>query len=117
MFDEAFFRVALPDLVTAECRRQPNRTPVVELRLGDCGALDVCHVGRLDEKWLAIAFYRDPRTCEDMDYAFLPYELVTRVTVSLHSREQRKLGFQALPGQAKAWLEVTPAAANPRQGA
>lgn len=115
MFDEAFFRIALPGLVTDECRRQPNRVPVVELRLGDGSILDACHIARLDQNWLAIAFYRDPRTCEDMDYAFLPYELVMQVTVSLHSPEQRKLGFQVLPGGARAEVGTMPAAESPAE--
>lgn len=93
MFDASFYAETLPDLVQAECRRQPEKTPVVEMRLGDGGALDVCHVAQLAERWLAVTFFRDVEACEDMDVCFLPYELVARVTVSLHPRQTRKLGF------------------------
>ena len=44
----------------------------------------VCHVMQLAEKWLTVAHFRDPETCDDMDVCFLPYELVVRINVSLH---------------------------------
>jgi hypothetical protein len=93
MFDAKFYAQTLPDLVRSECRRQPDKTPVVELRLGDGSTLDVCHVAQLAERWLAVTFFRDVENCDDMDVSFLPYELVARITVSLHLKQSRKLGF------------------------
>jgi len=94
MFDAAFYAAVFPELVQQECRRQPGKVPVVQFRVGDGATLDVCHFLQLSEKWLAVAFFRDPETCEDMDIAFLPYELVVRIIVSLHSPESRRLGFR-----------------------
>jgi hypothetical protein len=93
MFDASFYAETLPNLVQSECQRQPDKTPVVELRLGDGGTLDVCHVAQLAQQWLAVTFFRDAEKCDDMDVAFLPYELVSRVAVSLHHKQMRKLGF------------------------
>ena len=100
MFDSAFYTTVFPQLVQQECRRQAEKVAVVELLLGDGGTLDICHVLQLADKWLAVAFFRDPKTCEDMDMAFLPYELVARVTVSFHSPQTRKLGFSVEGGPA-----------------
>lgn len=93
MFDAAFYTTVFPQLVQKECRRQADKVPVVEFRLGDGSGLDVCHILQLADRWLAVAFFRDPETCEDMDIAFLPYELVVRITVSLHNPQSRRLGF------------------------
>ncbi|HEU0075264.1 MAG TPA: hypothetical protein VFS30_14765 [Dehalococcoidia bacterium] len=93
MFDASFYAETLPNLVQTECRRQPDKTPVVELRLGDGTTLDVCHVTQLAERWLGVTFFRDAEKCDDMDVSLLPYELVTRITVSLHHQQTRKLGF------------------------
>ena len=40
-----------------------------------------------------MAYFREPETCDDMDVCFLPYELVARITVALHHKQTRKLGF------------------------
>jgi hypothetical protein len=44
MFDASSYAETLPNLVQSECQCQPDKTPVVELRLGEGGTLDVCHV-------------------------------------------------------------------------
>ena len=93
VFDAAFYTTVFLDLVRKECRRQADKVPVVEFRLGDGGGLDVCHILQLSDRWLAVAFFRDPEACDDMDVAFLPYELVVRITVSLHNPQSRRLGF------------------------
>ena len=93
MFDAAFYTTAFPDLVQQECRRQSGQVPVVEFRLGDGTTLDVCHVMQLADRWMVLAFFRDPKTCEDMDIAFLPYELVVRINISLHNPRSRRIGF------------------------
>ena len=108
MFDANFYAETLPDLVQAECLRQPEKTPVVKLRLGDGGELDVCHVAQLAARWLAVTFFRDAERCDDMDVCFLPYELVARVTVSLHPRQTRKLGFSIEETVKKTAAAVEP---------
>lgn len=93
MFLLDFYKTALLDRVEGECRHQPTRVPVVQFRLSDGVVLDVCHIFYLADGWLGVAVYRDPRTCEDMDSMFLPYEAVTRVTLLLHDAKERRIGF------------------------
>ena len=93
MFLIDFYKAVLPDRVERECKQQPGRVPVVQFRLADGTTLDVCHIAHLADTWLGVAAYRDAATCEDMDFAFLPYEAVTRVTLSLHDPSARRLGF------------------------
>ena len=93
MFLIDFYKAALPDRIERECRRQPGRVPVVEFRLADGTTVDVCHIVHLADTWLGLAVYRDATTCEDMDIAFLPYEAVTRVILSLHDPSARRIGF------------------------
>jgi len=101
VFDATFYQAVLPDRAAKECAGRPDHVPVVELRLGDGTVLDLCHVLALSERWLSVAFFRDSETCEDMDVAFLPYELVVRVTVSLHHPSRRKFGFSQDTRQAE----------------
>ena len=93
MFDSAFYTTVFADLVQRECRRQSGMVPVVEFRLAEGSTLDICHLIQLADKSLAVAYCRDPETCEDMDMSFLPYELVVRICVSFHHAEMRRLGF------------------------
>ena len=88
-----FYKAVLPDRVERECKQQPGRVPVVQFRLGDGTIVDVCHIVHLADTWLGLAVYRDATTCEDMDIVFLPYEAVTRVTLSLHDPSARRIGF------------------------
>ena len=94
MFDADFFRAFLPDRVQAECRAHPELVPVVRVSLADGTALDVCHISHLADTWMAVAYFRDVETCQEMDLAFFGYAIVTRVTLSLHHRAARKLGFK-----------------------
>lgn len=98
-FGPEFFRAVLPDRVATFCAGQPELTPVVELHLADGYAPNVCHVLSLGPDWLVANVFRDKETCEEMDLVFLPYALVTRVTVSLHHPAQRPAGFQLSPAQ------------------
>ena len=75
---------------------KPELTPVVLFRLAGGATLDVCYIAELAERWLAIAYLRDPKTCAPMDMAFVPYELVLRVAVSPHPAELRRPGFNTL---------------------
>ena len=55
--------------------------------------LDLCHISHLAERWFAVRYFREAETCDDMDVAFLPYELVVLVTLSLHQPNSRRIGF------------------------
>ncbi len=93
-FGPAFFATILADRVRAACEGQPEHIPVVELQLADGLTLDLCHVPGIEPQWLAVQAYRDRETCEEMDLVFVPYALITRVTVSMWHPNQRPIGFQ-----------------------
>jgi hypothetical protein len=61
---------------------------------------------------MTVAYFRDPKSCEDMDISFLPYELVLRICVSFHHAEMRKLGF----GISEPVQVTDAAAANVNEG-
>ena len=92
-FGPAFFMSVLADRVREQCDQHPEAVPVVELHLGDGTMLDLCHVPGTGPQWVAAQFYRDRETCTDMDLSFIPYGLITRVTVSMWHRSQRSVGF------------------------
>ena len=93
MFEPSFYQTVLPDRVRQECGQRPDHVPVVEFRLAGGTTLDVCHIVHLADKWLAVAYFRDSSACQDMDIAFLGYEMVLRVMLSLHDPRARRLGF------------------------
>jgi hypothetical protein len=66
----------------------------VLLHLADGAVLDLCHIEQLFPDWLAGMFYHEPKTCERMDLIIVPYTLITRVTISLPSVQERRIGFQ-----------------------
>ncbi|MDO8533080.1 MAG: hypothetical protein Q7T26_13110 [Dehalococcoidia bacterium] len=98
MFDVSFYQTVLPERVTSECRIRPEDVPVVLLHLANGMTMDLCHIVHLADTWLAVRYFRDTKTCEEMDVAYVPYELVTLVTLSLHRPEDRPVGFR-LEGQ------------------
>lgn len=92
-FDAAFFSEVLPERVKQQCEGQPDKLPVVTLQLGDGRVFDVCHIGHFAPVWMAVFYYRDTITCQEMDLVFIPYALVTTATVSLHHKANRPAGF------------------------
>jgi hypothetical protein len=106
MFDAAFFQKVFPEHVRAECQAQPDRVPVVELHLADGTKLDLCHVVFLADSWLAVAYYRGGHGETELDTAFLPYGVIARVTISLHPRSSRRVGFVVQTEQAQTHEEV-----------
>ncbi|MBI4310569.1 MAG: hypothetical protein HY681_02215 [Chloroflexi bacterium] len=94
MFDAAFYQAVLPDRVALECKGNPGMTPVVKLHLSNGQTLDVCHIVHLDGRWMAVQHFRDAQTCQDMDMAFLSYELVAMVSVSMQHTASRSMGFR-----------------------
>ncbi|MBI2872554.1 MAG: hypothetical protein HYY00_05100 [Chloroflexi bacterium] len=93
-FDASFYRQVLPERVARECQGHPESVPVVNLHLANGRTLDLCHIIHLADTWFAVQYFRDTETCDDMDIAFLPYELVATVTVSLHHAGSRRIGFR-----------------------
>jgi len=93
-FDAAFFSGFLGERARALCARQPDRTPVVLLHLADGAILDLCHIEQLFPDWMGGSVFRDAKTCDQMDLVFVPYALITRVTISLPSVHERRIGFQ-----------------------
>jgi len=93
VFDAEFYRALLPSRVETACQGDSQGVPVVKLQLADGGVLDLCHIAQLHAMWFAAYYYRDIRTCEDMELAFVPYSMVSLVTVSLESPANRKVGF------------------------
>lgn len=93
MFRADFYRAVLPDRVERECAARTSHVPVVGFHLADGVTLDVCHIVHLADTWLAVATYRDSATCEEMDFAFMSYESVVRITLSLQDPKARRLGF------------------------
>lgn len=106
-FGPAFFATVLADRVRAACDGHPEQVPVVELHLADGLTLDLCHIPGLEAQWLAAEAYRDRETCEEMDLVFVPYGMITRVTVSMWHPSQRPIGFD---------LAAPPTVANPAVG-
>lgn len=96
-FGPAFFAMVLTERVRAACDGQPDHVPVVELQLADGLTLDLCHIPGVQAQWLAVQAYRDRETCQEMDLVFVPYGLITRVTVSMWQPSQRPIGFQLTP--------------------
>lgn len=93
-FGAEFFTTVLHDRVRASCEGRGEDVPVVELHLADGTTLDLCHIPTVERLWLAVEAYRDTTTCEEMDLVFVPYEAVTRVTISMWHQGRRPIGFR-----------------------
>lgn len=93
-FDAAFFSGFLGERVRALCAQQPDRVPVVLLHLADGAVLDLCHIEQLFPDWVGCTVFHDAKTCTRMELVFVPYALITRVTISLPSIHERRIGFQ-----------------------
>lgn len=95
-FGPSFFAAVLSDRIREVCDGHPDPVPVVELYLADGCVLDLCHIAGFEQLWAAVAVYRDPDSCEEMELAFVPYAMITRVSVSVRHKNERPAGF-ALP--------------------
>jgi hypothetical protein len=49
-------------LIIQHSCRQAGKVPGVEFCPADGSTLDICHLAQLAEKWLAVAYFRDPKT-------------------------------------------------------
>lgn len=98
VFGPDFYVTVLPDRVMSQCQGDPNSVPVVNLNLANGRTLDLCHITHLTDRWMAVQYFRDSENCDDMDVAFLPYDLVMMVTVSVHHSGERPIGFNVEGG-------------------
>mgnify|MGYP003578027106 CR=1 FL=1 len=93
MFDRQFFSTILPEHVRAEAAANPGKVPIIELYLTSGAVLDLCHVVRLAETWVAVAHFCHEDDFDDADLAFLPYGTIARVELTMHDENERQIGF------------------------
>lgn len=94
MFDRQFFGAILPEHVRTMASAEPERAPVVQLALAGGLTLDLCHIVRLADGWVAVAHYCREGEWEEHEVAFIPYGTIARVTLAMRSREEREIGFR-----------------------
>lgn len=92
-FDHRFFLTVLPDRIKTLCPGSREADPTLAMHLADGRVLDVCHIAALAPQWLAVAVFRRPDECEDMDTVLVPYRLITSLTLSPPS-EAGRVGFR-----------------------
>ena len=101
MFDPEFFQAVLPAYVAAISADHPNQIPVVHIHLVDGAVYDLCRVVGESRDWLAVAYFRESVTCDDVEIAFLHLATIARVTLSLPKKNARSMGFGSAP---TTWL-------------
>lgn len=94
-FNHLFFQTIFAERLQSVCKGHSEEVPVVLLHLADDRELDLCHIELLAPQWMAAAVFRNGASCEEMDTVFLPYEMITRVTLSRRNAKDRHVGFQA----------------------
>jgi hypothetical protein len=97
VFDRDFFLNALPEQMRALAATRPAQTPVLHLHVMGGAVFDICHLMALADEWLSAAYFTEPETCDDVEIAFLPYNQIARITVSLPEASERPIGFNAEP--------------------
>jgi hypothetical protein len=93
MFDRQFFSTILPEHVRAEVAANSGKVPIIELYLNSGAVLDLCHVVRLSDAWLAVAHFCHDDTPEETGVAFLPYGTILRVALTMRDENERQIGF------------------------
>jgi hypothetical protein len=93
MFDRLFFSTILPEHVRTEVAANPGKVPVIELYLAGGAVLDLCHVVRLADTWVAVAHFCRDDDFDDADIAFLPYGTIARVELAMRDEKERQIGF------------------------
>ena len=95
MFDQTFFGAILPREAQQFAADHPDTVPVVAVLLNDGTHLDICRVLGFSDQWVAMAPFRQPGACDDVDLVFLPYPAIVRVTIALPHASKRRIGFDA----------------------
>lgn len=93
-FGPGFFSTAFRERVGKLCKERPGDATVVLVQLADGRVLDLCHIELLTPLWMMAAVFRDGSDCREMDTALVPYEMITRITLSRRKATKRRLGFQ-----------------------
>ena len=93
-FNHVFFQTIFAERVRAVCEGHLEDVPVVLLQLADDREFDLCHIELLAPLWMAAAVFRNGTSCENMDTVFIPYDTITRVTLSRRDADERHAGFQ-----------------------
>ncbi|MEX1157478.1 MAG: hypothetical protein WEC79_00945 [Thermomicrobiales bacterium] len=93
MFDRVFFGTILSEHVRSESAANPGKVPIIELYLVGGAVLDLCHVVRLADTWVAVAHFCREDVFDDTDIAFLPYGTIARVSLSMREAKEREIGF------------------------
>ena len=116
MFDRQFFGTILPEHVRAEVAADPHKVPIIELYLVGGAVLDLCHVVRLADTWVAVAHFCRDDSFDDTDIAFLPYGTITRVSLTMRDRQEREIGFSMTnpPLETPAGTPVHASATTPQ---
>ncbi|HEX5166307.1 MAG TPA: hypothetical protein VFV93_12975 [Thermomicrobiales bacterium] len=111
MFDRQFFAAILPEHVRAEVAANPGKVPIIELFLLSGAVLDLCHVVRLADAWVAVAHFCHEDRYDDTDIAFLPYGTITRVSLTMRDAKEREIGFSTshTPIETPNGMPVQPA--------
>ena len=82
-FGPTFFRTQLRAFLRDEAAEPTDVLPVVEIHLGDRHALDLSHIISITPGWVAVAVHERgdgvPRT--RLRTEFIPYDVITRVTL------------------------------------
>ena len=95
MFDSQFFAQILPQHVRSLVQRHQGKVPVLELHLAGGVTLDLCHVIRLADTWVAVAHFCRDDPEDNTDVAFIPYQTIARVTISMRDTAERRIGFDS----------------------
>lgn len=94
MFDRQFFGTILPEHVRTTVAAHHGKVPVLEVHLGDRTILDLCHIVRLADDWVAVAYFCQDDAWDDYDVAFIPYTTIMRVTLTMREQGDRPIGFR-----------------------
>lgn len=92
-FNPTFFRSVFPGRVR-RCRGPSGKVAVVLLQLADRRELHLCHIETLAPRWMAAAVFTDGSSPPGTDTVFVPYDMITRVTLSRREPEERHMGFR-----------------------
>lgn len=105
-FDAGFFATAFRERVGALCKERSGNATVVLVQLADGRVLDLCHIELLTRRWMMAAVFREGSDCKEMDTTLVPYELITRITLSRRKASEKRLGFQLEKSAAAVSFET-----------
>lgn len=103
-FGPQFFLGHLAAYVRECCPDPSEALPFVHLHLASGEVLDVCHVIGLTPRWVALAVFEG--NSRAMRTELVPYEAITRVTISPGQAQGTHMGFhQETPAAVQATAE------------